>query len=82
MWHVVSGHRCVSKLAFLFLVSQDNGGGSSSQRRKRSWSSFRSNFGKRNPNYQHGGYDLQPSHLQEDDGNVDMTDVQKNQIRQ
>nr|XP_019575419.1 PREDICTED: nuclear RNA export factor 2-like [Rhinolophus sinicus] len=51
-------------------------GGSSPQRRKKSWSSFRGNFGKRNHRYEHGGYKPQPSHLQEDDRNVRMRDVQ------
>ncbi|XP_034509450.1 nuclear RNA export factor 2-like isoform X2 [Ailuropoda melanoleuca] len=54
-----------------------NDGGSSSQGRKKVWSSFRGNFGKRNPPYERGGYERQPSHLQEDDGNVLMRDVQE-----
>ncbi|KAF0875948.1 NXF2 factor, partial [Crocuta crocuta] len=46
------------------------------QGRKRVWSSFRGNFGKRSPHYERDGYEPQLSHLQEDDGNVMMRDIQ------
>uniref|UniRef100_A0A8C0K316 Nuclear RNA export factor 2-like n=1 Tax=Canis lupus dingo TaxID=286419 RepID=A0A8C0K316_CANLU len=56
--------------------------GSSSQGRKKVWSSFRGNFGKRDPHYEHGGYEPQPSHLQEDDETVSMGNVQEDpQVR-
>ncbi|KAF3813037.1 hypothetical protein GH733_018980, partial [Mirounga leonina] len=59
-----------------------NDGGSSPQGRKEVWRSFRGNFGKRNRHYGRGGYEPQPSHFQEDDGNVLMGDVQEDpQVR-
>ncbi|XP_058392399.1 nuclear RNA export factor 2-like [Diceros bicornis minor] len=59
-----------------------NDGGSSPQGRNKNWSSFRGNFGKRNPRYEHGGYEPWPSHRREDDGNVVMRDVQEDpQVR-
>ncbi|XP_035581531.1 nuclear RNA export factor 2-like isoform X2 [Zalophus californianus] len=59
-----------------------NDGGNSPQGRKKVWSSFQGNFGKRSPQYEDGGYEPQPSHLQEDDGNVLMRDVQEDpQVR-
>ncbi|KAF3813042.1 hypothetical protein GH733_018985, partial [Mirounga leonina] len=59
-----------------------NDGGSSPQGRKEVWRSFGSNFDKRSPQYEHGGYEPQPSHLQEVDGNVLMKDVQEDpQVR-
>ncbi|XP_039080193.1 nuclear RNA export factor 2-like isoform X1 [Hyaena hyaena] len=54
-----------------------NDGGSSHQGRKRVWSSFLGNFGKRSPHYERDGYEPQLSHLQEDDGNVMMRDIQE-----
>uniref|UniRef100_A0A8I3P6V9 Nuclear RNA export factor 2 n=1 Tax=Canis lupus familiaris TaxID=9615 RepID=A0A8I3P6V9_CANLF len=61
---------------------ENNDDGSSSQGRKKVWSSFRGNFGKRDPHYEHGGYEPQPSHLQEDDENVSMGNVQEDpQVR-
>ncbi|XP_032255389.1 nuclear RNA export factor 2-like [Phoca vitulina] len=59
-----------------------NDGGSSPQGRKKFWRSFRGNFSKRNRRYERGGYEPQPSHFQEDDGNVLMGDVQEDpQVR-
>uniref|UniRef100_A0A8C0T7N1 Transcription elongation factor A like 6 n=1 Tax=Canis lupus familiaris TaxID=9615 RepID=A0A8C0T7N1_CANLF len=61
---------------------KNNDDGSSSQGRKKVWSSFRGNFGKRDPHYEHGGYEPQPSHLQEDDETVSMGNVQEDpQVR-
>ncbi|XP_077743553.1 nuclear RNA export factor 2-like isoform X3 [Canis aureus] len=61
---------------------KNNDDGSSSQGRKKVWSSFRGNFGKRDPLYEHGGYEPQPSHLQEDDETVSMGNVQEDpQVR-
>lgn len=79
---MASGNRPVSKLAFVFLVSEDNDAGRPPQGRKQGWSSFRGDFGKENPRYQHGGYELQPSHLQKDGGNVDRRGILKYQVRQ
>ncbi|XP_038306400.1 nuclear RNA export factor 2-like isoform X6 [Canis lupus familiaris] len=60
---------------------KNNDDGSSSQGRKKVWSSFRGNFGKRDPHYEHGGYEPQPSHL-EDDETVSMGNVQEDpQVR-
>ncbi|XP_047571547.1 nuclear RNA export factor 2-like [Lutra lutra] len=59
-----------------------NDGDSSPQGRKNVWSSLRGNFGRRNPRYERGGYEPQPSHLQEDDGSVLMRDAREDsQIR-
>ncbi|CAD7682443.1 unnamed protein product [Nyctereutes procyonoides] len=59
-----------------------NDGGSSPQGRKKVWSSFQGNFDKRNSHYERGGYEPQPSHLQEDNENVSMGDVQEDpQVR-
>ncbi|XP_070114794.1 nuclear RNA export factor 2-like [Equus caballus] len=58
-----------------------NDSGSSPRGRNRNWSSFRGNFGKRNPR-DHGGYEPWPSHHQEHDGNMVMRDVQEDpQVR-
>ncbi|XP_030161491.1 nuclear RNA export factor 2-like isoform X1 [Lynx canadensis] len=56
---------------------ESNDGGNSPQGRQRVWSSLRGNFGKSNPQYEHGGYEPQLSHHQEDDGNVMMRNVQE-----
>ncbi|XP_036082443.1 nuclear RNA export factor 2-like [Rousettus aegyptiacus] len=56
---------------------EDNNRVSSPQRSKRGWGSFRGNFDKRNPRYQCGGYEPQPYHLQEDDGNEGLRAVQE-----
>ncbi|GAB5584767.1 nuclear RNA export factor 2-like [Prionailurus iriomotensis] len=62
---------------------KSNDGGNSPQGRQRVWSSLRGNFGKSNPQYEHGGYEPQLSHHQEDDGNVMMRNVQEYpQVRQ
>ncbi|KAM9042417.1 nuclear RNA export factor 2-like [Megaptera novaeangliae] len=52
-------------------------GGRPPQGRKKGCSSFPGNSGKRSPHYEHGGGEPQPSHLQEDDGNVVKRDVQE-----
>ncbi|XP_070113229.1 nuclear RNA export factor 2-like [Equus caballus] len=58
-----------------------NDSGSLPRGRNRNWSSFRGNFGKRNPR-DHGGYEPWPSHHQEHDGNMVMRDVQEDpQVR-
>ncbi|GAB5584771.1 nuclear RNA export factor 2 isoform X1 [Prionailurus iriomotensis] len=54
-----------------------NGDGSSHQGRKKVWSSFRGNFGKRNPHDERDGYDPQLSQHQEDDETVMMRDIQE-----
>ncbi|XP_058569597.1 nuclear RNA export factor 2-like isoform X2 [Neofelis nebulosa] len=54
-----------------------NGGGSSHQGRKKVWSSFRGNFGKRNPHDEQDGYEPQLPQCQEDDGTVMMRDIQE-----
>ncbi|KAB1252857.1 Nuclear RNA export factor 2 [Camelus dromedarius] len=54
-----------------------NNGSSSCQGRNEGWGSFRGNFGRRSPRYERGGCERQPSHLQEDDGNMVMRDVQE-----
>uniref|UniRef100_A0A8D1TXA0 NTF2 domain-containing protein n=1 Tax=Sus scrofa TaxID=9823 RepID=A0A8D1TXA0_PIG len=51
--------------------------GSSSQERSEGWSSSPHSLSKRSPRYEHGGYEPQPSGLQEEDGNVMMMDVQE-----
>uniref|UniRef100_A0A8C0WAE9 NTF2 domain-containing protein n=1 Tax=Castor canadensis TaxID=51338 RepID=A0A8C0WAE9_CASCN len=45
------------------------------QRRKRRGSSYKSNFDRKNVHYEHNGYMLLPSELQEDDGNVSLRNV-------
>ncbi|KAM9041184.1 nuclear RNA export factor 2-like [Megaptera novaeangliae] len=52
-------------------------GGRPPQGRNKDCSSFPGNSGKRSPHYEHGGGEPQPSHLQEDDGNVVKRDVQE-----
>nr|XP_030707977.1 nuclear RNA export factor 2-like isoform X1 [Globicephala melas] len=52
-------------------------GGRPPQGRKKGWSSFPGNSGERCPHYEHDGCEPQPSHLQEDDGNVVKRDVQE-----
>ncbi|XP_042830173.1 nuclear RNA export factor 2 isoform X3 [Panthera tigris] len=54
-----------------------NGGGSSHEGRKKVWSSFRGNFGKRNPHDEQDGCEPQLSQCQEDDGTVMMRDIQE-----
>ncbi|XP_032331971.1 nuclear RNA export factor 2 [Camelus ferus] len=54
-----------------------NNGSSPCQGRNEGWGSFRGNFGRRSPRYERGGCERQPSHLQEDDGNMVMRDVQE-----
>ncbi|XP_072812074.1 LOW QUALITY PROTEIN: nuclear RNA export factor 2-like [Vicugna pacos] len=57
-------------------------GSSSCQGRNEGWGSFRGNFGRRSPRYERGGCEPQPSHLQEEDGNMVMGDVQEDpQVR-
>uniref|UniRef100_A0A8D0MU27 Nuclear RNA export factor Tap RNA-binding domain-containing protein n=1 Tax=Sus scrofa TaxID=9823 RepID=A0A8D0MU27_PIG len=51
--------------------------GSSSQERSEGWSSSPHSLSKRSTRYEHGGYEPQPSGLQEEDGNVMMRDVQE-----
>ena len=76
-------HRCVFKLVFLFLFSEYSDGGRPPQGRKKGCSSFPGNSGKRSPHYELGGGEPQPSHLQEDDGNVVKRDVQEDpEVRQ
>ncbi|KAK1346649.1 hypothetical protein QTO34_000509 [Cnephaeus nilssonii] len=81
MWYMISEYTCVSKLVFLFLVSEDNDGYSSLQGRKNSWGPFRRNFGNRTRHYQHGGYELQPPHVLKDDGYMEMRGVQRYPVR-
>ncbi|XP_036919327.1 nuclear RNA export factor 2-like [Sturnira hondurensis] len=78
---MASGKRHASKLASVVLVSEDNDAGRPPQGRKQGWSSFRGDFGKRNPRYEHGRCELQPSHLQKDGGNVDRRGVLKYRVR-
>uniref|UniRef100_A0A8D0QKL3 NTF2 domain-containing protein n=2 Tax=Sus scrofa TaxID=9823 RepID=A0A8D0QKL3_PIG len=47
------------------------------QERSEGWSSSPHSLSKRSPRYEHGGYEPQPSGLQEEDGNVMMMDVQE-----
>ncbi|KAM5290995.1 nuclear RNA export factor 2-like [Glossophaga mutica] len=78
---MASRKRRGSKLAFVFLVSEDSDAGRSPQERKQGRSSFRGDFGKRNPHYRHDGYELQPAHLHKDGGNMDKRGVLKYQVR-
>uniref|UniRef100_A0A8C0DXF0 NTF2 domain-containing protein n=1 Tax=Balaenoptera musculus TaxID=9771 RepID=A0A8C0DXF0_BALMU len=57
--------------------SEYSDGGRPPQGRQKGCSSFPGNSGKRSPHYEHGGGEPQPSHLQEDDGNVVKRDVQE-----
>uniref|UniRef100_A0A4X1W4S0 Nuclear RNA export factor 2 n=1 Tax=Sus scrofa TaxID=9823 RepID=A0A4X1W4S0_PIG len=58
-------------------VTDYDDAGSSSQERSEGWSSSPHSLSKRSPRYEHGGYEPQPSGLQEEDGNVMMMDVQE-----
>ena len=81
MVHGTREQTCL-QLAFVFLVSEYNVAGRSPQGRKQGRSTFRGDFDKRNPHYQHGGYELQPSHHRKDGGNVDRRLALKYQLRQ
>ncbi|VFV46028.1 Hypothetical predicted protein [Lynx pardinus] len=74
---MVSGPLVYLQTCISVPVLESNDGGNSPQGRQRVWSSLRGNFGKSNPQYEHGGYEPQLSHHQEDDGNVMMRNVQE-----
>ncbi|XP_020007975.1 nuclear RNA export factor 2-like [Castor canadensis] len=57
------------------LVEENSGDSNILQRRKRRGSSYKSNFDRKNVHYEHNGYMLLPSELQEDDGNVSLRNV-------
>uniref|UniRef100_A0ABI7YKE5 TAP-C domain-containing protein n=1 Tax=Felis catus TaxID=9685 RepID=A0ABI7YKE5_FELCA len=74
---MVSGPLVYLQTCISVPLLESNDGGNSPQGRQRVWSSLRGNFGKSNPQYEHGGYEPQLSHHQEDDGNVMMRNAQE-----
>jgi hypothetical protein len=73
--YVIMDHGCVFKVVLLLPISENSGDSNILQRRKRRGSSYKSNFDRKNVHYEHNGYMLLPSELQEDDGNVSLRNV-------